>query len=236
MTAHNRQNHSPASGQGWLLRLALLTPALLLSALAMGLGGALIVGGLRHGLGANDKPASGESPSDAIGSAEAAPPSAALAAGDAPQTLDKGALISRGEKIYNTSCVACHQPTGLGLPTVFPPLAGSDWVCSEDADCAVAVVLIGLQGPITVNGKPFNTMMAMPPHGAMLDDPGVAAVLTYVRNAWRNQGPPVDPKRVGELRTRFKDRGTMWTQQELQGAIHGGKIPDSHHVHPSPAK
>src|SRR5437868_6852089 len=36
--------------------------------------------------------------------------------------------IARGRAIYGRTCVACHQPTGLGLPGQFPPLVGSEWV------------------------------------------------------------------------------------------------------------
>ena len=34
-------------------------------------------------------------------------------------------LMARGEKAYNTTCAACHQPTGEGLPPMFPALKGS---------------------------------------------------------------------------------------------------------------
>jgi len=42
--------------------------------------------------------------------------------------------IASGKEIYMKAapggglCFTCHQPTGLGLPGQFPPLAGSDWV------------------------------------------------------------------------------------------------------------
>ena len=34
--------------------------------------------------------------------------------------------MKRGQAVYARTCLACHQPTGLGLPPVFPPLAGSE--------------------------------------------------------------------------------------------------------------
>ena len=40
-----------------------------------------------------------------------------------------------------------------GLPNVFPPLAKSDYLLA-DRKRAIGVVLNGLTGPVTVNGKP----------------------------------------------------------------------------------
>ena len=33
-----------------------------------------------------------------------------------------------GKRQYDLVCAACHQPTGLGIEGVYPPLVGSDWV------------------------------------------------------------------------------------------------------------
>ena len=35
--------------------------------------------------------------------------------------------LEAGEQIYTTTCIACHQPNGTGLPPAFPALAGSAW-------------------------------------------------------------------------------------------------------------
>ncbi len=36
----------------------------------------------------------------------------------------KAALVTRGEQIYKGNCEVCHQPTGVGVPGTYPPLAG----------------------------------------------------------------------------------------------------------------
>ena len=36
--------------------------------------------------------------------------------------------IELGRRLFTSICAACHQPTGRGLPNVFPPLAGSDFL------------------------------------------------------------------------------------------------------------
>ena len=53
-----------------------------------------------------------------------------------------------GSAIFASRCVACHQSNGLGLPGVFPPLAGSEWVAGK-AELLAALVLHGINGPLT---------------------------------------------------------------------------------------
>jgi mono/diheme cytochrome c family protein len=103
--------------------------------------------------------------------------------------------ITRGEALFAQSCAACHQPNGEGLPGAFPPLAKSDYLLA-DPDRAVGVVLRGLIGPVTVNGVHYES--AMPPMS--LDDTDTAAVLTYVFQAWGNQGPNIGPEDVSRIR------------------------------------
>ena len=67
---------------------------------------------------------------------------------------DLKASADRGKGFYMTTCVACHQPTGAGLPGVFPPFDGSEYVVG-DARRLVAIVIKGLNGPITVKGTKY---------------------------------------------------------------------------------
>ncbi len=115
-----------------------------------------------------------------------------------------------------TVCFACHQPTGLGLPGMFPPLAGSDWVNAPKADRIIRNVLHGVMGPLNINGKAFSTPAPMmPPQGAALNDQQIADVLTYVRSSWGNTGGPVTPDQVKTVREAEKARTSMWTEAEL---------------------
>ncbi|UUY09410.1 cytochrome c oxidase subunit II [Pseudomonas sp. J452] len=93
-------------------------------------------------------------------------------------------LMARGEKAYNTSCAACHQATGEGLPPMFPALKGSKIATGPAA---------GHLG-IVVNGKPGTSMAAF---GKQLSEVDIAAIITYERNAWGNAvGDMVTPKDV----------------------------------------
>ncbi len=109
--------------------------------------------------------------------------------------LTKDIQSERGKQVYMGVCFACHMPDGKGLPNVFPPLAGSDFLVA-DRDRPIRIVLKGLVGPVTVNGATFNS--AMPPQEAVLSEQQIADVLTFVTNAWDNKG--VAPYTVDDVR------------------------------------
>jgi mono/diheme cytochrome c family protein/glucose/arabinose dehydrogenase len=117
-----------------------------------------------------------------------------------------------GKARYLGLCAACHQPTGLGLGGLAPPLADSEWVTGSEQR-TVRIVLNGVGGPITSNGVTFTT--EMPPLGAALDDTAIAEILTYVRNEWGNQAPPVEAATVKSIRAAMPNRGA-WTVEELE--------------------
>jgi cytochrome c oxidase subunit 2 len=94
-------------------------------------------------------------------------------ADDPNKTWDLAALKERGEKVYQANCVACHQPTGLGMPPTFPPLSGSK-VVSGPKEGLIALVLNGKQG----------TAMAS---FSRLSDVELAAVITFIGNSWANK-------------------------------------------------
>ncbi len=104
-----------------------------------------------------------------------------------------------GKRLFTQNCAVCHQQTGLGVAGQFPPLAGSEWVLSQDwhgDNHMVKIVLHGFHGPVTVKGEQFNNVMA--PWGKVLKDEQIAAVLTYVRNEWGNQAPPITKEFVSQ--------------------------------------
>ena len=103
-----------------------------------------------------------------------------------------------GAAVFQARCVACHQATGQGLPGVFPPLAGSEWVVGQEARLA-AIVLRGVTGKLTVKGTAYNG--AMPAFADQLSDAEIAAVLTHVRSQWGNTAGPVTAEAVAAART-----------------------------------
>lgn len=126
-------------------------------------------------------------------------------------------LYLKGKEIYNRDgfCNTCHQPDGAGLTASgFPPLKGTKWVTGND-ERLIKVVLKGLQGPIEVQDKKYPGQVPMTPFEGMLKDDEVAAVLTYVRNAFGNQAPAVSPDKVKKVRAAIKDKSGFYTPQEL---------------------
>jgi len=93
-------------------------------------------------------------------------------------------LVERGDKVYHTTCVACHQAEGQGLPPMFPALKGSK-IATGPAAGHIEIV---------VNGKPGTSMAAF---GKQLSEVDIAAIITYERNAWGNaMNDMVTPKDI----------------------------------------
>ena len=102
-----------------------------------------------------------------------------------------------GAAIYKDSCAACHKDTGEGEANLFPRLAGSALVQSDDPTTLVRVVLHGSRA-VSTSGAP--TAPAMPAFDWRLEDAQVAAVLTYIRNNWGNAAGPVPASSVANQR------------------------------------
>ena len=112
-----------------------------------------------------------------------------------------------GAQIYTANCVACHQATGLGLPGVFPPLAGSEWVLAADK-VPVNILLHGITGKLTVKDGAYNGQM--PPFKDKLNDAEIAAVLSYVRSSFGNSAGKIAADIVKAEREAGKDRKDAW--------------------------
>ena len=113
----------------------------------------------------------------------------AMAEADAgsDKTWSQAELMKRGEQVYNTSCAACHQPTGAGIPGVFPGLVNSKITTGPAADHI----------NIVIKGKAGTAMQAF---GQQLNDTDMAAVITYERNSWGNAASVVQPADVKAAR------------------------------------
>jgi mono/diheme cytochrome c family protein len=127
--------------------------------------------------------------------------------------------VAMGEKLFNNgACNLCHQATGLGVPGAIPPLAGSEWAQGPE-ERVIRIVLYGLQGPIKVENKDFNSVMPafgkVPGSGYNWSDDKIAAVLTYVRQAWGNKAGPVTAEQVAAVHAKEGDHKS-YTPAELE--------------------
>ncbi len=90
-------------------------------------------------------------------------------------TIDE--LKTRGQKVYTTNCIVCHQATGKGLPGAFAALDGSPVVNGPKAE----------QVHVLLNGKKSGAFAAEMPSWKQLSDTDIAAVITFTRNNWSNK-------------------------------------------------
>ena len=129
----------------------------------------------------------------------------------------QSAQMNAGKKHYDTLCVACHAPNGLGAPmagqpgiTLGPSLRGSPRLLSKNKSLPIKIVLKGMVGEL--DGKKYpGPMLPLESY----DDKWLAAVLTYARNSFGNKAEPVTPEEVTAVRRQVKDRKTMWDSKEI---------------------
>ena len=146
-----------------------------------------------------------------IQAAAAPAPAPAAPAEAGPFVKASDDQMKRGAAVYARTCIACHQPTGMGLPPVFPPIANAPIVVGNP-ELPIKFILQGLMGPITVNGMTYNSMMPPVPG---VSDAEIADVLTYVRQSFGNQGNPVTADQVKAVRAATAGRTAPWTTAEL---------------------
>lgn len=105
--------------------------------------------------------------------------------------------VQLGQPIYEQNCARCHQTTGEGVPSTFPPLAKSDFLIKNKLR-VIDFVLHGHDGTVLVKNKLY--MDAMPSFN--FNDEEVADVLTYVMNSWGNKGGVITPAEVAKERAK----------------------------------
>jgi mono/diheme cytochrome c family protein len=111
---------------------------------------------------------------------------------------DLKASMERGKKVYEATCLACHQANGSGVPNLNPPLKKTKWVLGDKATL-IKVVLNGMNEEVEINGRYFEN--TMPPQSALKDEQ-IADVLTYVRNSFGNKADAITPEDVKKVRAK----------------------------------
>lgn len=101
----------------------------------------------------------------------------------------QGDTHQQGQVVFEDNCAQCHRSNGEGLPATFPALNKNPFVLG-DPKPVIATVLNGRKG----------SLGQMPSWKDKLDDGQIAAVLTYIRQAWSNRAAPVTPAMVAATR------------------------------------
>ena len=116
-----------------------------------------------------------------------------------------------GKALYAAQCAACHQATGAGLPGVFPPLDGSEWVQGEPRVLA-NILLHGITGEITVKG---NKYQGATPAFPQLSDAELAGIASFIRGNWSNKADALQ----AELFAKERADGSRTTPFEGEAAL-----------------
>ena len=116
-----------------------------------------------------------------------------------------------GKALYAAQCAACHQASGAGLPGVFPPLDGSEWVQGEPRVLA-NILLHGITGEITVKGNKYQGAM---PAFPQLSDAELAGIASFIRGNWSNKAEPLQ----AELFAKERADGKRTTPFEGEAAL-----------------
>lgn len=108
-------------------------------------------------------------------------------------------VLKDGETLYNVNCGTCHQPDGLGASSADAgaKLVGNPMVQASNPASLINVILYGphlakLSGP--------KRWKDMPEFGSKLADEEIAAIASYLRNAWGNVGGAVSEEQVAKQR------------------------------------
>jgi mono/diheme cytochrome c family protein len=123
-----------------------------------------------------------------------APPPGSSAGGGLTPVTTEGRV---GAAVYQANCSSCHQPTGSGVPGVFPPLAGDPVIVDVDPARHIEIVLFGMQGQ-AIGGIDYAA--PMPGWAGQLSDEEIAAVINHERTSWGNAAPLVSVDDVAEVR------------------------------------
>ena len=127
------------------------------------------------------------------------PTSAAPApSGSAPAAAGGYAYdAAKGKTLFDSTCAACHQSTGEGVPGAFPPLKGNAVVADADPTAQLDTILNGRHGTV-IGGVHYSGVM--PPFASQLSDVEIADIANYERSSWGNQGKPVTSAEAASVR------------------------------------
>jgi mono/diheme cytochrome c family protein len=122
-----------------------------------------------------------------------------------------------GREVYfrDGHCSTCHQPAGEGVEKIYPPLDRSEWL--HDETRLVKLVLHGLTGDITVKGERYYeaTTPPMPGFAGLLNDGEIAALVTYVRNAFGPPVPVTPVEKIQQVRQATTGQTTFYRVEDL---------------------
>lgn len=121
-----------------------------------------------------------------------------------------------GFELYSVYCAACHGMDGYGKDKLAPPLVNSEYVNGSKKRLGM-LILNGVQGPITVDGKRYDLGLAMPglKDNASLKDEDIFALMIFIRNSFSFSNERINEEDVAIWREMSKGKKELFTEEEL---------------------
>jgi mono/diheme cytochrome c family protein len=122
---------------------------------------------------------------------------------------------TKGLQLFRTICATCHGADGKGIQDLAPPLKGSEYIDGSMKRLA-SIILHGLSGPLTVNGKLYQLNNEMPGlvNNKEISDQDIVDIIKYTQNALAKEGKGIYPSDVKILREK-KPVGVLFNEKQL---------------------
>lgn len=123
---------------------------------------------------------------------------------------------TKGLQLFRTICGACHGADGKGIQDLAPPLKDSEYINGSMKRLA-SILLHGLSGPISVNGKQYQLNNEMPglTNNKDLSDEDIADIIRYTQNAFAKDGKNISASDVKKMRERKPAGGGLFNEKQL---------------------
>jgi mono/diheme cytochrome c family protein len=123
---------------------------------------------------------------------------------------------TKGLQLFRSICAACHGADGKGIQDLAPPLKDSEYINGSMKRLA-SILLHGLSGPISVNGKQYQLNNEMPglANNKDLSDEDIADIIRYTQNAFAIDGKNISASDVKKLRDKKPAGGGLFNEKQL---------------------
>ncbi len=123
---------------------------------------------------------------------------------------------TKGLQLFRSICATCHGADGKGIENLAPPLKGSEYIDGSMKRLA-AIILHGVSGPITVNGKLFQLNNEMPAllNNKDVSDQDIVDIIQYTQNALAKEGKRISVYDVKKQRLNKPVGSGIYNEKQL---------------------
>lgn len=123
---------------------------------------------------------------------------------------------TKGLKLYRSICGTCHGADGRGIQDLAPPLKGSEYIDGSMKRLA-GIILHGISGPISVNGKLYELNNEMPAllNNTDVSDQDIVDIIRFTQNAFAKVGKGISAEDVKKQRANRPPGSGIYTEKLL---------------------